>query len=517
VSVFTRIPGIENKGLDKRRILVFFIFFALILLLFFTHLGINSPYTYGLPLVYPKSPPPSIEGYLVNWDAPVFIFAVDTLYGTKLPIDSTAISYVLGRPLPAFWASIFVGLTRSYMFGNYVANILALLLLCLVFMNFASRLGVSYEAIAVAGVGILLLPIFAHYIGQPLPYLTGIVISFLILLAIMSFSQEDYKNPVVLGLLTSLLFFSYDWIVFVVTVVIYFIAFYRFKKGIHYLYFFLAMFAPLILGTLSILIIKPAATSSAYSSFLKPVIKDFWKNWLEYFKHPMKKFSLPFQASQIGLAIAFKQLLAYIYWPLLLFTGYYLIKLRGKIKESRLFKLVFLLVGVFLLEQMLTAAFDWENNTRRAIPLIFAFAFLFTYVIAKTIDRRKVKYIVAIILIISFALTFADVLAKDPSIQANQYGEFMRWEPKAIMKYYEKRLTKTSLPNLERDGKPEFFGVKKAEVSRQNWWQFAGLQALLFIVLLALFYFLYKASLLSQYFAWALCGVFLASIIFRFI
>ncbi|MBK5093845.1 MAG: hypothetical protein JJE48_10075, partial [Actinobacteria bacterium] len=260
--------------------------------------------------------------------------------------------------------------------------------------------------------------------------------------------------------------------------------------------------------------IKPAgAYNIGYSLFLKPVING----WISYFKHPIKEFSLPFQASQIGLTAAFRQIIALIYWPLLLFTGYFLIKFRKKTKESKLFKLVFLIFAVYLVEMIVTSVFDWENNSRRAIPVIFVFAFLFTYVIAKTIDYKKVKYVIVILLVISFALTFADVFVKDPSIQANQYGEVMRRGPKEVMKWYQLRLNRKSIPNLPRDRKLQFYKVQKARLSSINMVNFVFSQIFLFLVLLALFYFLYKAELLPEYSMWIFGTFFVASMIFRFI
>jgi hypothetical protein len=503
-----------STGFDKRRVIVFSIFFVLIMLIFLTHMGIRSPYSYGIPLVYHQEPP-TIEGYHVNWDAPSNVPVADFLYGsnTTLPKDPRAFS-VTALPVPPFWTSVFVGITRSYMLANSIANIVALLLLFLVFMNFAAQLGISYKAIAVAGVGILLLPFFAHYIGQPMQYITGTAINFLILLAIMSLSHNDYKNPAGLGLLTGIFLLSYDWYVFVVAAVLYFIFFYRFKKKVHYLYFFLALFAPFVIWSVFIQIIRPAGVSNlSYSSFLKPVVKG----WLEYIKHPRKEFSLPFQASQIGLIISFRQIIALIYWPLILFTGYYLIKFRDELKESKLFKLVFLLLGVFLAEQVFTAVFDWENNTRRAIPVIFVFAFAFTYVVAKTIDYKKVKYVIVILLIVSFALTFADVFIKDPSFQANQYGESIRGGPKEVMKWYQVRLDRKSMSDLPRDKKLQFFKVQKVRFSSLNLGSFVFSQIFLFLVLLALFYFLYKAELLPDYSMWIFGAFFVASIFFRFI
>jgi len=503
----------EFKGFDRRKLLVFCVFFALTMLLFDTHLGTNSPYTYGYPVVY-KQWPAAVEGLATNWDAPLNVPMAEFFYGSQPSLSEQPATFSLASlPIPSFMTSIFMGFTRSYTLASYMANITVLLLLFLVFINFAASLGTSYLAMGVAGSMILLLPFLAQYVGQPMHYITGTAVNFLILIGLMSLSHRGYKNAWGLGLLTGIFLLNYDPYVFFMAAILYFVFVDRLEKKRHYLYFLVAAAAPVLAWTLFVQLIKPpGATNQNYNSFIKPTIKG----WLDYFKHPVKEFSLPFHAFQVGLTVAFREIIAYIYWPILIFVCYYLFKFRNSIKGSKLFKFLYLLMGVFLIEMFVTSVFDFEKNTRRALPMLFVFAFFLTFVVAKTIGRGKVKYLIAVLLVMAFVLTFADVFVKDPSIQATQYGEYIRGEPNAIMKIYEERLNDLkTIPYGQTLSM--LFTQKRVDSGKLNLGRFVFSQLFLFLVLLALFFLLYKGALLPWYSVVIFTGVYMASMVVRFI
>lgn len=502
------------KGIDKRKLLVFCVFFLLIMVIFDTHVGKMSPYSYAVPIVSDKVPP-VIDGVSTSPDAPFFVPMANFFYGSEMTLPEKPRSFAAtSLPVPAFLTSIFMGLTRSYVFANLLLNVLILLLLFLVFINFTYQSGLSYKTIGVSGVFILLFPFFAHYIGQPMQYITGTAINFLILLAIMNLCRLEKKNPFILGLLTGTLLLNYDPYIFFLAVVLYFIFVDRFERKLDYLYFFAVALSPYVLWTAFIQMIKPPKAVNEYTDvFLKTMLEG----WFNYLKNPGKYFSLPFHAPQVGLTAAFKQTIAYIYLPLIPFVGYYVYKFRDSIKGSKIFKLLCLLVGVYLLEMMFASVFDWELNTRRALPVLFVFAFALTFTIAKSINSKKGRWVIAALLVISFVLTFADVLIKDPSIQLTQTGVYIRGNPHKIMEVYECRLDKDSIPWVEGKESLEFNDTQKALPGSKGVKRFVFSQLFLFLVLLALFYSLYKATLLPHYSMWIFCLLFLTSMVIRFV
>jgi hypothetical protein len=175
------------------------------------------------------------------------------------------------------------------------------------------------------------------------------------------------------------------------------------------------------------------------------------------------------------------------------------------------------MLGLFVAEQMGTALFDWENNTRRAIPVLFIFAASFTYVLHRTWQNRQIKITIAALFFLSAAMTFADYIVKDPSIAATQYGESIRSYPKFINNWYQRRITPENIKNLPKDSTLELGkGPRgKVEAGHYDTWIFCNLT--LGLVLLAFFYFMAQAALVPLWSPYAYLFLFTASLITRFL
>lgn len=505
---------------NKQKYFVLSIFFFIVIITLFFHMGGNSPYSYAAAVL--GSPASKIEGHFVNLDA-------TNLYDYLTPYFYEPSKYYFHRtpniilPLHTFCTSIILGITRSYMISSYTTNLIFLIILCFVFIKLATKFNISYYAIGLAGINILLLPFFAHYIGQPLQYIVGTVINFLVILIIISLNMKNNKNPIVYGLLIGILTLNYDWYVFGGALLIYFLFYYRFKNFSHYLILILSMITPLIIWRVSIATFSLTPVSSAfYESFQSKMIEG----WVYYFKHIVDEFISPFIVSHVGLTIAFKQIIAYIYWPLLFITIYLLIKLKPEIGIFKFNKLIILLLVVYLLEQIFTAAFDFENNTRRAIPVILVFSYAFTYVVSKTINYKNIRYLLYIFTFSSFVLTFSGVLLKNPAVPLIQIGEAIRGNPKTILEYNKSRLNNLSLPKFPTNEKLGLFKFGKAKLATENKgrkemiksiYQFVMIQLFPFSIIFLLFYFLSKAKLLHRNSMFIYSGIYLLSIIVRFI
>ena len=506
---------------------VFILLVFIILVIFITHIGINSPWTYIRTVVEPENKiSTTIEGMHANPDA-VYGYWVTTgifYQPVKNPGDY-ARNPAFDLALPLFFDSIVTGLTRSYTLSCYIVNILFMFLLAWALIVLSSKFEIPWPSVALSGAVLILLPVFSHYIGQPMHYIPSVAASFLIVIAVMLFALRDYRNPWGLGLLTGLVMINYDWYVFLGALILFFLIFHRFRKPVHYVYFFISVIAPFFIWYSFTLVVRNMTGSTPGFSVVRLFIIPVLKGWLNFLAHPFSRFSLPLNATDIGLEVAFKQIVGYIYWPLLLFTLYFLIKLlvnrrNGEKEGSPVARIAVLLLTVYVSEQLIVAMFDWENQTRRAIPLILVFAVAFVFVVWKTMDRRWVRYVLVALLIMCIFFNFADILFKDPGIQATQSAEFIKWGPKdstRIAVINDRRLTKESLPILEKDRGLELFQVPRASLSAGNVWVFLFPQIFLFACALILFFFIYRAGIFSIHYLWIFSAIFILSITIRFI
>jgi hypothetical protein len=160
---------------------------ALVTLL--THLGGHSPYTYGHAVFGHDMRASQLEGLHVNPD--VFdLRIVELTEGFYRPCGIGVGSANVGMPLHSFVVAVVLGVTRSFMLGSLVVNLLALLLLAYAFTRTAMDFGVPRGATLLAGANLLLLPWVAHYVGQPLNYTFSICLNFTVALAVVRLARR---------------------------------------------------------------------------------------------------------------------------------------------------------------------------------------------------------------------------------------------------------------------------------------------------------------------------------------
>ena len=182
------------SDLKINKMITYSVFLFVELLVFFTHIGSSSPYTYGLPVLYNRLDW-EIDGHFQNWDAPRIINLINFFYK---PMESnfSNIGY-FDHPVIGFIVSIILGITKSYLLSWYIANLFFVFLLFVVLTNLLLKFNFSYKMILLIGLNILLLPFFSQYIGQGLLYILSVAINFIVLIGIIGLSREDFKNPVV--------------------------------------------------------------------------------------------------------------------------------------------------------------------------------------------------------------------------------------------------------------------------------------------------------------------------------
>jgi hypothetical protein len=213
------------------------------------------------------------------------------------------------------------------------------------------------------------LPWVVTYVGQPMHYIVATAINFLAIIAAFASSDDDLRRPLVSGVLVAIVLLNYDpyiyafalgaWILFVV----------RFRRVRDVAIFVAVAVAPLIVWTEAL----RAASGDTLSRTTETIfIKPIEAGWSDFLRHPMKDALQPYLTAHIGGYIGAQLLLAEIYWPLLVACAAALWCLGDRIPRGRRTALLALLVLVFAVHQFATAAFDRENNPRRALPVVLA-------------------------------------------------------------------------------------------------------------------------------------------------
>jgi hypothetical protein len=427
-------------------------FGALILVTLLTHLGAHSPYTSGLAAAYPDGGGPGlpydVDGLHANPDAlrlrlPELTDGFYRLCG----IDVASANVLM--PLHSYFVSILLAFTRSYLLSHLIANVMALLLLVSAMTITCLDFGIAPRAILLAGVNILFLPWVAHYIGQPLNYTFSISLNFLITLAAIRLGQMGNRSPWLFGVLVAVILLNYDWFIFAGAIGLYLLLVHRFARWYHYLEFGVIAVAPLAIWKAVVTWANgglPVETMRS-KDFFVPVF-DAWRAIL---KAPIQHILWPFVMSHVGIGIAVREVLGHIYWPVLVVTIVGLAVLRPPLRTSRTAWMLIFLVGLYVVEQMTTAAFDWENNPRRALPVVFAVSVAMAYVVAKTHASRAWRGVFVGLAVCSAVLSFSDRLLQSPAVHELQTGEAVHNEPKWPMSMLDKRLTKASMPVLPVD------------------------------------------------------------------
>lgn len=401
----------------RSRTIVITLLSAWALLLLVTHRGSRSPYTYIAQMAG------SVDR-VANRDALAVLTLTRFFYDGSRAADWSKVPN-LKLPTHSFAVSTAAAFVRPYLLANEVTNFLFIVLLIVAAMRFAARFGVSDRSMLLALATILALPAFVGYLGQPMHYIVGPVINYLVIMTAIALPERDLRNPWIAGALTAILTLNYDWYVFGAALLVH-LAILRFDSRRHDAIYVFVAAAPVLTWTRFISFLSGGTASS------EVFIVDIYFGWLEFLRAPAQHILLPFIASHLGVHIGAHEILALIFWPLLVACAIALWKSRPLAGAHRI---VLLLPLIFFLEQLATAAFDWENNPRRALPVLFAFGCAYCWVVGRYAGNRKWAAAFLALFALTAFLAFADVALNKPGAGFLYMGEAIRHEPKEALRY----------------------------------------------------------------------------------
>jgi hypothetical protein len=485
--------SVSDASMPKFAIIL--ILWAWLALLTLTHLGARSPYSYGWAVVGSTEPASRISGAVVNPDAlplvPVAMFFYDAA-----PVTNWEDAQNLRLPLHAFATSIVAGITRSYLFASYGVNFLFAALVAWTAVNAAERFAIRRSAMLIALLSALTLPIYVEYLGQPMHYVVEVAVSFLVVLSIVTLPEKDARNPWIACIATAILLLNYDPFVFLIAVVAYFLFVGRFPRRRDYAIFLATAFAPAIIWMGYLRWISHAMMShNIQRRYFAPVMAA----WSDVARHPIHNVLVPFVASHIGVHAAFREVVALIHWPLLAVCIGLLIHLRPRISNKRMW-LIALLPIAFVLEQMAVAAWDWELNPRRAIPVALAFGVSYCYVVNAMWPRRGWRMAFVALLIGCGFLAMADTITRSPVLGYLHSGQGVRDAPQQAIAYQDQRLENdATVPMLPTDLPIVWRDLNRAALPAGERVSFAFAQLFNVALLVALFWLTARARILPRW------------------
>src|SRR6185436_17304983 len=237
---------------------------------------------------------------------------------------------------------------------------------------------------------------------------------------------------------TGLMTLNYDPYVFLGAMVVWFLFISRFASAWGYVAYIVTGALPRLLwhqflrwqshGTM---------TKHLRQTFIDPVING----WKEFLQHPIDRILMPFAASHVGVDVALHQVIALVHWPLLAVGLYLLIRNR----PERPNYLVVLLPVFFLLEQLAAAAFDWEQNPRRAIPVAFAFGVAYVWCVGRVWHLKRWRVGLVALFVLNAVLALGDTLFKNPVMAYIHTGQAIRGAPSEPMRIEKMRLNTESM------------------------------------------------------------------------
>ena len=459
-------------------------------------------------------PSARLMGRGVNPDARQMVPVMRFFYDGQTPAKWEDVTN-FRLPLHAFAVATIASFTRSYLLSNDIVNIGALILLCLVALNLSEQLRLPHVPVVVTLMTLLAMPFVATYVAQPMQYIAGTTISFLAVIAVFALSEDDLRRPLIAAVPAAVMVLNYDPYIYAATAIIYLFFVVRFRRAIDYVIATVLMLAPVTIWTETMRAVSnDHLTRENQQKFISPVIAG----WREFFRHPVEHALQPFLMGHIGLHIGAHFVLATIYWPALVTCVVGLWLLHNRIPRTRRVALIALLVVVFVGHQMMTAAFDWENNPRRALPCLLAFSFAYVWMATQVWPVRAWRYLLIALLIISATLTLTDRLFKVPTLTYLPTGQAIQRNPKDAMgpTLRNLRLDKTSMPAWVEDEKIEWHDLTRARLAQGITAAFFSMQILLAILCCALLWLLARAQLLPRYSAVAGAVIWMASAV-RFI
>ncbi len=477
-----------------------------IAILLLTHFGERSPYSYGWAIF--DAPSPHLLGLVVNPDADLVYNFTFFLY-EAYPLDWNQ-AQNLKLPLHSFSVAMLVGLTGSYLFSSLLANFLYAALVAIAAVTLAERYRLHRAATLVALLTCSSLPLYVEYLGQPLQYVIGPAVSFLVVLSVVALAPEDARNPWIAGLATTIVLLNYDPYIYLAALGTWFLFISGFPRKIDYVWYVLAAAVPDILWTQYLRFASGGAmTKHLQKTFIEPVLNA----WMGFVRAPLDNVLLPFLASHIGVHVAWHQLLAMIYWPLLFAAIGLLVRLRPRIEKR--FVAAALLPLFLFLEQMAAAAWDWELNPRRALPVVLAFGFAYVYGADRMWSRRGWRVAFIALFVMSAALAMADTLFRNPGMTFLRTGQAMRQPPQDAIGIGFKKLD--TMPKVVHDQPIVIWkdmGTARLQEGRLD--EFVVSQAFCLFLFTGLFWLTARARILPRWSPYAAAALWLVSLV-RFV
>jgi hypothetical protein len=476
------------------------------LLLLLTHASNRSPYSYSWALVGREAI--RVYGAVVNPDAAAMIPVEHYFYDARPPVWRNAVSIRI--PLHGFAVSLLMPFTRSTLLSNYLANLGALMLLAAVAIKACERRGLPLLPSTIAMMTLYALPWVVTYVGQPMYYVPATTINFLAVIAAFSLADDDLRRPWLSGLLLAVVMLNYDPYIYALALGAWMLFAIRFRRAADVAIFLAVALVPSFVWTQ---FVRRASGDTLSRLMEKTFIKPIFGGWTDLLRHPIERAAQPYLAGHIGVRVGAQLVLAEIYWPMLLVCAATLWRLGDRIPRTRRTALIALLAAVYALHQFGTALFDWENNPRRALPVVLAAGFAYCWCAAELWPRRgwRIAFIAALALC-AFA-TMADVLIERPMLTFLSTGQAVQMDPRYGMQLRKTMLTKESLPKLLDDENVWWRDLPRVTLSKETAATFAGTQLFVLFFFCALLWILARARLLPKYAAAAGALLWLASLV----
>jgi hypothetical protein len=472
------------------------------LLLLVTHHAGRSPYTYISELTLGE-PPVSDTGRVGAPDAMTVVPVTRFFYDGTGPEDY-ARAHNLSLPLHSFATSVVVSFVRNYLWASSAVNLLFLVILAAGAVRLGVRHGMSTGALLLALATLFALPQVVACIGQPLHYIVAPCITFLMMLSVLALDADDLRNPWIAGAITAVLTLNYHWYVFVAALVTY-LALLGFRRRRDDLIYLFVAATPVVAWELFLRALAEGQMSRTIRNRLvMPVIFE----WVEFLQHPIDRVLLPLIAGHLGAVVAFHYVIALIHWPLLIATVCAIWIARPKLPRLLLF-----LIAFFLVEQLVSGAFDFENSPRRAFPFLFAFACAYCWAVNRFAGQRAWTAAFAACFAFTAFFAFADVVF-DRGGGAILYVGSVVQEPKRALLFETRTLPVA--PDVPRDPQTALRGsFPSARLPLSAPFVFAQLFVAFWMTVV--FWIPARARLLPRAAPWVAAGVWVASLGVRLI